>query len=113
MMKKQQAEQRWQRFELQAEVIQALAHPIRLAIVDLLRSGEVCVCDIAAAIGAERSNVSRHLAVMSRGGIVRTRREGLKVFYSLRTPCILDFMTCATRALEHDLEERSRALASA
>jgi uncharacterized membrane protein YraQ (UPF0718 family) len=53
----------WQRFALQAEVIQGLAHPIRLAIVELLRRGEVCVCDIAAAVGAERSNVSRHLAV--------------------------------------------------
>jgi DNA-binding transcriptional ArsR family regulator len=103
----------WQRFERQAEVIQALAHPIRLAIVELLRGGEVCVCDIAAAVGAERSNVSRHLAVMARSGIVRTRREGLKVYYSLRTPCILDFMACATRTLEHDLEERTRALADA
>jgi DNA-binding transcriptional ArsR family regulator len=67
----------------------------------------------AAAVGAERSNVSRHLAVMARSGIVRTRREGLKVYYSLRTPCILDFMACATRTLEHDLEERTRALADA
>jgi DNA-binding transcriptional ArsR family regulator len=103
----------WQRFALQAEVIQGLAHPIRLAIVDLLRRGEVCVCDIATAVGAERSNVSRHLAVMARSGIVRTRRQGLKVYYSLRTPCILDFMACATRTLEHDLEERTRALADA
>jgi DNA-binding transcriptional ArsR family regulator len=103
----------WQRYELQAEVIQALAHPIRLAIVDLLRGGEVCVCDIAVAVGAERSNVSRHLAVMMKGGIVRTRREGLKVYYSLRTPCVLDFMACATRTLEHDLRERARALGQA
>jgi len=112
MIKKQQTPP-WQRFALQAEVIQGLAHPIRLAIVDLLRGGEVCVCDIAAAVGAERSNVSRHLAVMSRSGIVRTRKQGLKVFYELRTPCILDFMACATRTLEHDLEERTRALADA
>jgi DNA-binding transcriptional ArsR family regulator len=101
------------RFELQAGVMQALAHPLRLAIVDLLRSGEVCVCDIAVAIGAERSNVSRHLAVMSKGGVLRTRKEGLKVFYSLRTPCVLDFLACATRTLEHGLAERARLLADA
>jgi DNA-binding transcriptional ArsR family regulator len=100
----------WQRYELQAEVIQALAHPIRLAIVDLLRGGEVCVCDIAVAVGAERSNVSRHLAMMLKAGIVHTRRDGLKVYYSLRTPCVLDFMACATRTLEHDLRERTRVL---
>jgi DNA-binding transcriptional ArsR family regulator len=103
----------WQRYGLQAEVIQGLAHPIRLAIVDLLRSGEVCVCDIAAAVDAGRSNVSRHLAVMLKAGIVRTRKEGLKVYYSLRTRCVLDFMDCATRTLAHDLEERTRALAGA
>jgi DNA-binding transcriptional ArsR family regulator len=103
----------WQRFELQAEVVQGLAHPIRLAIADLLRHGEVCVCDIATAVGAERSNVSRHLAVMARAGVVSTRKEGLKVFYRLRTPCILDFLACATRTLEHDLEQRARVLAGA
>lgn len=112
-MKKSATVNAWQRYELQAEVIQGLAHPIRLAIVDLLRAGEVCVCDIATAVGAERSNVSRHLAVMARAGIVGTRKEGLKVFYGLRTPCVLDFMSCATRTLEHDLEERRRALADA
>lgn len=112
-MRKQHHDRHWQRYELQAEVINGVAHPIRLAIVDLLRDGEVCVCDIATAVGAERSNVSRHLAVMARSGIVSTRKEGLKVFYRLRTPCIMDFMACATRTLEHDLEERARVLADA
>ena len=104
---------RWQRYALQAEVIGALAHPVRLAIVDLLRSGEVCVCDIAAAVGAERSNVSRHLAVMLKSGVLRTRKEGPKVYYALRTPCILDFMACATRTLQHDFEQRAQALTGA
>lgn len=112
-MKTRQTQPAWQRFELQADVLQGLAHPIRLAIADLLRDGEVCVCDIARAVGAERSNVSRHLAVMARSGIVGTRKEGLKVFYRLRTPCVLDFMACATRTIEHDLAERTRALADA
>ncbi|HUG99832.1 MAG TPA: metalloregulator ArsR/SmtB family transcription factor [Gammaproteobacteria bacterium] len=112
-MKKQHRDLHWRRYELQAEVVHGVAHPIRLAIVDLLRDGDVCVCDIATAVGAGRSNVSRHLAVMARSGIVSTRKDGLKVFYRLRTPCITDFMACATRTLEHDLEERARVLADA
>ena len=112
-MSKRHAPPRWQRFELQAEVIQGLAHPIRLAIAELLRKGETCVCDIAADIGAERSNVSRHLAVMLKSGIVQTRKDGLKVYYSLRTPCILDFLSCATRTVEQDLALRAQALATA
>lgn len=103
----------WRRYELQAEVLQGLAHPLRLALADQLRDGEVCVCDLAVAVGAERSNVSRHLAVMLRAGILDTRKEGLKVYYRLRTPCVLDFMRCATRTLRHDLDERTRALEEA
>ena len=102
----------WQRYEMQARVIAALAHPIRIAIVDLLADGEVCVCEIAERIGAERSNTSRHLAVMLKTGVLKTRKEGLQVFYSLRTPCVLNFLNCATRTLERNLKEQTRALAS-
>ncbi len=97
-------------YELQAELISAIAHPVRVAIVDLLKDGEVCVCEIAERIGAERSNTSRHLAVMLRAGVLKTRKEGLQVFYSLRTRCVVQFLKCATRAIEEGLRERSAAL---
>jgi ArsR family transcriptional regulator len=100
-------------YEMQAQLIGALAHPIRVAIVDLLKDGEVCVCEIAQRIGAERSNTSRHLAVMLKAGVLRTRKDGLQVYYSLRTPCILNFLGCATRAIEQNIKERSKAIASA
>lgn len=101
------------RNELQARVFQALGHPLRLAIVELLRDGEVCVCDIAERVGSERSNVSRHLAVMLQAGVLSSRKQGLQVFYSLRIPCITEFLCCATRVVSHNLEESSRALAGA
>ena len=94
----------------QAEVVQALAHPIRIAIADLLRKGERCVQDIAGHVGAERSNVSRHLAVMLKAGVVQTRKQGLLVYYSLRTPCILSFLGCASQVLKHNLSEDTRVL---
>jgi DNA-binding transcriptional ArsR family regulator len=97
------------RYERQADVVQALAHPIRLAVADYLGSGEQCVCDIAEHVGAERSNVSRHLAVMLKAGIVSTRKEGVMVFYRLRTPCVLNFLGCATDVVRRNLEEESRA----
>ena len=104
---------KWQRYELQAQIISALAHPIRVAIVDLLKDGEVCVCEIAERTGAERSNTSRHLAVMLKAGVLKTRKDGLQVYYALRTPCILNFLACATRAIEQNLKEQSKAMASA
>ena len=91
-------------YEMKAEIIQAMAHPIRLAVVDFLSQGEQCVCDIAAHVGAGRSNVSRHLAVLLKPGIVECRKDGLKVLYSLRTPCILDFLECVRQVLREQLE---------
>ena len=99
-------------FEKQAELAKALAHPLRIAIVDFLRDGEQCVCEIAQHIDSERSNVSRHLAVMIGAGILGCRKEGLNVFYSLKTPCVLDFFACTTRVLKQQAKENKRLLAA-
>ncbi len=101
---------KWKRYEMQARVIRALAHPIRVAIVELLGKGEVCVCDIAQRVGAERSNVSRHLAVMLQADVVKTRKDGLQVFYSLRTPCVLNLLGCVSQTLKKTLKDETRAL---
>lgn len=100
-------------YERKAEVIKAVAHPLRVAVVDFLKDGEKCVCDIADHIGAERSNASRHLSVMLKAGVLRCRKEGLQVFYELRTPCILNFLNCATQTLKHNIQEESKVLARA
>ena len=97
-------------FEGQAEVAKAVAHPLRIAIIDFLRNGPQCVCDIAEHIGAERSNVSRHLSVMVNAGVLESHKEGLKVIYKLRTPCILDFFSCITDVLRKQAKENEKLL---
>ena len=97
-------------YEMKAEVIQAAGHPIRLAIIDFLKDGEQCVCDIAAHVGAQRSNVSRHLSVMLKAGVVDCRKDGLKMMYSLKTPCILNFLSCVTDMLRHKAEAQTEVL---
>lgn len=99
-------------YERKAEILKALAHPFRVAIVDFLKDGEKCVCDIANYVGAERSNVSRHLAVMLNAGVLRCRKDGLMVFYELRTPCILNFLNCATQTLKHNVDEDAKMMAN-
>jgi DNA-binding transcriptional ArsR family regulator len=91
-------------YEIKAGVIQAAAQPVRLAVIDFLRGGEQCVCDIAAHVGAERSNVSRHLSVMLKAGILESRKDGLRVMYSLRAPCVLNFLECVTDVLRERFE---------
>ena len=99
-----------QLYRLKAEVIKAAAHPIRLAIIDCLRGGERCVCEITKEVEAERSNVSRHLAVMIRAGLLNSRKEGLMVYYSLQTPCILNFIACVEDCLKEQLRENRAML---
>jgi len=99
-------------FERQAEIAKAIAHPLRIAVIDFLRDDEKCVCDIAEHIGSERSNVSRHLGVLVHAGVLSCRKEGLKVFYSLRTPCVADFLSCVVRVLKHQAKENGKLLAS-
>jgi len=99
-------------FEKQAEIAKAIAHPVRIAIVDFLKDSEQCVCDIAEYVGSERSNVSRHLSVMVNAGVLEYRKEGLKVIYKLKTPCILDFFSCTTACLKQQLKESEELLSA-
>jgi len=97
-------------FEKQAEIAKAIAHPLRIAIIDFLKDGEQCVCDIAGHIGSERSNVSRHLSLMVNAGVLEYRKEGLKVIYGLKCPCILDFFSCIIRVLKQQAKENEKLL---
>ena len=99
-----------QYYELKADILQAAGHPIRLAIIDFLSTGEQCVCDIAAHVGSERSNVSRHLSVLLKVGILQCRKEGLKVIYNLRATCFLGFLECVSQVLREKAEDNAAIL---
>ena len=96
--------------ELQAEVLKALAHPIRLAVVQYLAKEEKCVCDIVDYVGTTQSNISKHLSIMKRVGILSDRKEGLSVYYKLNMPCALNFFQCVQDIIETQISERSAAL---
>jgi len=83
---------------------------LRIAIVNFLKDGEQCVCDIAEHIGSERSNVSRHLSVMANAGLLEYRKEGLKVIYRLKCVCIVDFFSCVIRVLKEQARDNERLL---
>ncbi len=99
-------------FARQAEIAKAVAHPLRVAVIDFLKEGEKCVCEIAEHLGSERSNVSRHLSVMVGAGVLSCRKEGLKVFYALKTPCVAEFLACVTRVVRYQARENEKLLAS-
>ncbi|HAL44853.1 MAG: hypothetical protein A2Y12_19880 [Planctomycetes bacterium GWF2_42_9] len=97
-------------YEKQAEILKALAHPVRVSILDFLKDGEQCVCDIAEFVGSERSNVSKHLSILVSCGILECRKEGLNMIYSLKAKCILGFFDCITTCLKQQANENIKLL---
>ena len=101
-----------QYYEQRARILKAMAHPSRLMIIESLADGEKCVNELRQIVGSDISTVSRHLALLRNSGIVDDRKDGLRVFYRLRCPCILEFFTCVESVLEEAVKLRLTALES-
>jgi ArsR family transcriptional regulator len=71
---------------MQCEICKALGHPLRLAIVDRLKDGETAAADLIANLDISKANLSKHMALLVRGGIAESRREGRQIFYRLVDP---------------------------
>lgn len=87
-------------FEARAKVIKALAHPSRLLMMEALRDGELCVCELRELVEADISTVSKHLSVLKNVGLVQEEKRGLYVYYSLRCACLAGFMECVDALVE-------------
>jgi DNA-binding transcriptional ArsR family regulator len=68
-------------YETQSEFLKALSHPTRLAILDILRNGEQCVCHMEAALGLRQAYISQQLMILKNAGLVEARRDGLNLYY--------------------------------
>lgn len=100
-------QQLWSVFEARAKILKALSHPARLFIVDELKQGERCVCELQQMIGYDMSTVSKHLAVLKNAGIVSDRKAGTSSYYTLRVPCIINFFGCIEEVMEANLKQQS------
>ena len=89
-----------------AGCFQALAHPTRIAVVELLcAEGEVPVSRILEQLGIEQANASQHLAVLRSRQIVTGRKNGNQVFYSLRDPILGKVLELMRQYFESHLNE--------
>ncbi len=89
-------------FDARSAVLKAMAHPTRLFILDQLATGEQCVAELTKMVDVDMSTVSKHLNVLKGAGLVDIDKRGSQVFYSLRTPCIMNFFGCLESVLEHN-----------
>ena len=98
--------------ELKAEILKALAQPTRLKILELLRNGEQCICEIVPALNGEQSNISRHISLMQKSNLVITRKDGVKVMVKVRDPKIFDILDKVSAILKSQVSEQNRLIRS-
>lgn len=99
-------------YESHAEVCKALGHPLRIQIIDLLQEDELCFSEILEITGGLKSNLSQHLSVMVRKGILKQRKEGQNVYFKLSSPkvakacglmreVLVDYLKSQQKLLKH------------
>ncbi len=96
--------------EYKASVFHALAHPTRIAIVEVLREGEVSARTIQERLGIEQANLSQHLAILRSRQIVAHRKEGNQVFYSLRNRVLVKVLDLMRQYFQAHLSESVQML---
>ncbi len=82
-------------YEKQARLHKALMHPARLAILDVLRHGEHCVCHLEAALGYRQAYISQQLMLLRDAGFIEDRRDGWNIFYRVIRPEIYSVIDAA------------------
>lgn len=98
-------------FQVKAELFKTLAHPARIRVLEVLRDGERSVTEMIPLVGLEQSHLSKQLAVLRRGGVVTSRREGSTVLYSVADPRIFHLLQTAKEIVATSLEGTSDLLA--
>ena len=93
-----------------AGVFQALGHSTRIAIVELLREGELPAGVIQERLGIEQANVSQHLAILRSRQLLINRKEGNQVFYSLRNPVLVQVLDIMRRYFQTNLKDAVQML---
>lgn len=97
---------------MQAEVCKALANPVRIEIINLLKNGEKTVTELVDAVGVNQANLSQHLAILRSKKIVDARRSGNTVYYSLTNPKIIEACDLLRQILREQLEAERRAIST-
>lgn len=89
------------KLEMAASKLRAIAHPMRIAIIDLLNENKkLSVTEIYSKLDIEQASASHHLNILKNKGILNSRREGKKIFYSLKSVTLTEIIECINRCNE-------------
>jgi ArsR family transcriptional regulator len=98
-------------YQVKADFFKTLGHPARIRVLEVLRGGERAVSELIPAVGIEASHLSQQLGIMRRAKLVRARREGASVVYSVGNPLLFELLDVAKQILSSSLAETQGLLA--
>ncbi|MCZ0991692.1 ArsR/SmtB family transcription factor [Streptomyces diastatochromogenes] len=98
-------------YQLKAEFFKTLGHPARIRVLELLSEREHAVAEMLPEVGIEPAHLSQQLAVLRRANLVRTRKEGSNVYYSLTSPEVAELLRVARTILSGVLAGQAELLA--
>ncbi|MFI6565805.1 ArsR/SmtB family transcription factor [Streptomyces sp. NPDC050534] len=98
-------------YQLKAEFFKTLGHPARIRVLELLSEREHAVAEMLPEVGIEAAHLSQQLAVLRRANLVKTRKEGSTVYYSLISPQVAELLRVARTILTGVLSGQAELLA--
>jgi len=99
-------------YKIKADFLKALAHPLRLQIIEFLKNGEQKVGTIAKKLGIPQSSLSRHLLLLREGGVLKSRQVGTIIFYDIESSDIFKVLRPIAEMLRHKLKRTEKVLDS-
>jgi DNA-binding transcriptional ArsR family regulator len=97
--------------KIQTRAFKGLAHPTRIAILEMMRNGAICSCEIEPELGLRQPNIAQHLAILRGSQLVTSYRDGNRVMYAVVDPKIFDVLDMMNAILLAQMEETAQALA--
>jgi DNA-binding transcriptional ArsR family regulator len=86
-------------YKAQAQLLKVLTHPVRIAILNILRDGENCVCHMEAHTGYRQAYISQQLMVLREAGLIQDRRDGWNIYYRVTEPRIFAVLTAVEQII--------------
>lgn len=97
-------------YALRSDIFKALAHPLRIEVIDILQEGELCFSQVLEKTGGLKSNLSQHLTIMVGNGILKMRKDSRCNYYSLASPKVAKACLLMREVLTENVKRRNRIL---
>lgn len=95
-------------FELQSDICKTLSSSKRIEILNALKDGEKTVSELVEILGVPKANVSQHLAVMRHKGILKSRREGVNIYYRVASSKVIEACLLMKEVLMEQMKEKGK-----